>query len=816
MSIVRALQHFLKQENGRSTVCRVERREAKPAIYADWPAQIRPELREALLQRGVSQLYSHQAQAWEAVWAKRNVVVVTPTASGKTLCYNLPVIQSILEDPNARALYLFPTKALAQDQLAELNELAAHLSPHTPLQMGAFTYDGDTPADARKAIRTRAHVVITNPDMLHQGILPHHTRWSRFLGNLRYIIIDELHTYRGVFGSHLANLFRRLTRLCRFHGSDPLFIMSSATIANPLELAENLIERPCVKVDENGAPSGEKTVVFYNPPVINKELGIRRSYITASRRIASLFLKHGVKTIVFAGSRLNVEVLTRYLKDRFERTEAQVGRIRGYRGGYLPTARREIERGLREGSVQAVISTNALELGIDIGALDAAVLAGYPGTVASTWQQAGRAGRRQGESAVVLVAKSDPLDQFLMQNPDFFFEQSPEHARVNPDNLAILVSHVKCAAFELPLEKGEKLGRAEITEIAHYLGEKGVLHESGGQFHWTQEVYPADMVSLRNSGPENFVIMDIEANNRVIAEVDWQSAPSTVYEDAIYMCEAKTYIVKKLDYAQRRAYVKPVEVDYYTDAITSTSVKILDSFQQDATAAVREHGEVHVTWRVSGFKKIKFYSRENVGYGAVHLPDHEMHTTSFWLTLTEEFLKPLAEQFDRSDLLDGVVGLAYCMHHVAPLYLMCDSRDLDRCVGDRAGTWFARPAEDMQGRYTLESASPPDNEAQSESWMRLNNETLSVAPGSEALQSLPLFEPTLFLYDNYPGGMGFSAALFDVFGDLITRVAELLRTCSCEAGCPSCVGPPQEVGGRAREVAGILAEGLVLQSAPLA
>jgi DEAD/DEAH box helicase domain-containing protein len=814
MSLSDVLNELLEIEGKRDTLTRIERFAAKPASYGPWPEFLRPELKAALEAKGIGQLYSHQSQAIEAAVAGKDLVIVTPTASGKTLCYNLPVIQSILDDAGSRALYLFPTKALAQDQLAEMLDICKHVQGSggpgkgVQLNLGAFTYDGDTPADARRQVRSKAHVVITNPDMLHTGVLPHHTKWSRFFGNLKYIVCDELHTYRGVFGSHLGNVFRRLRRICQFHGSDPTFICCSATIANPQQLAESLLEKPVTLVDQSGAPQGEKTFLFYNPPMLNKELGIRRSYVSSARRVASRFIDKGHKTIIFSGSRLNVEVLTRYLKDRFERTEAEEGRIRGYRGGYLPALRREIESGLRAGTVQAVISTNALELGIDVGSLDVAVLAGYPGSVASTWQQAGRAGRRQGASAVVLIARSDPLDQFLMQHPEYFFESSPEHARINPDNPAILLNHVKCAAFELPLEKGEKLGNAEVGEIAHYLAENHVLHESGDQYHWTQEVYPADNISLRSSGPENFVIMDMDRDNKVIAEVDWNSARQTVYEDAIYMCEARTYNVKKLDYAQRRAYVRAVEVDYYTDAITSTSVKVLDSFEREATAAdtvIREHGEVHVSWRVSGFKKIKFYSRENVGFGQVHLPDHEMHTTSFWLTLKEELFQDMT--LTRADILDGVVGLSHCLHHLAPLYLMCDSKDLGHCVGERSGRWFVRPEASSQGRYEFQLHSPDDNEAQGEAWLRIG------ANEAEKLETLPTevlsrFDPTLYLYDSIPGGMGLASQVHDLFPELLEQAAQLLETCQCEDGCPSCVGPPTEMGSRARAVALLIARKL--------
>jgi DEAD/DEAH box helicase domain-containing protein len=756
---------------------------------------------QALQARGVSQLYSHQAEAIASVLAGQHTVVVTPTASGKTLCYNLPVLQSVLEDRAARALYMFPTKALSQDQLAELVELDAKVGS----ELGVFTYDGDTPSDARRAVRTRGHVVITNPDMLHTGILPHHTRWARFFSDLRYVVLDELHTYRGVFGSHIANVLRRLQRICQFHGSNPTFILCSATIANPGEHAETLLGQPVRIVDRSGAPSGQKTVVFYNPPIISKELGIRRSYLSVTRRIAAHFFREGVRGIVFASSRLNVEVLTRYLKDRFERTFEDEGKIRGYRGGYLPSVRREIERGLRAGKVLGVISTNALELGIDIGALELAILSGYPGTIASTWQQAGRAGRRQGESAVIMVGRSDPLDQFLMQNPSYFFEATPEHARINPENLSILLSHLKCACFEIPMGIEESFGPSKVGELLEYLAENGVIYQAGDQYHWSDQTYPADGISLRTASPENFVVMDLDNNERAIAEVDWHSAPSTVYEDAIYLVEGRSYHVKKLDYDQRRVYVKPVDVDYYTDAITDTSVEILDGFQKDESKGhfSYEHGEVHVAWRVSGFKKIKFDSRENVGFGDVNLPDHEMHTTSFWVTFHGAFLKALP--YRKADLIDGLTGLAYILQHVAPLYLMCDVRDLDRCIGDRAATYVELGPSRVDGRIPVGGEKKPEEELNQETWMRLGVSQEEGRAGRHLAATFEdpdtPFEPTLFLYDNYPGGIGFSPQIFDIFPQLLRHAERLLQECPCEEGCPSCVGPPTEVGARAKGIA---------------
>ncbi len=794
-----ALDDFLAQESERGNIACVHRQEAKKASYGNWPEGLSSQVVEALKKRGIEQLYTHQTEAVEATQNGKSTVVVTPTASGKTLCYNLPVLERVLQDRTTRALYMFPTKALAQDQLAELLELDRVVGA----SLGVFTYDGDTPSDARRAIRSRGHVVMTNPDMLHTGILPHHTKWARFFADLRFVILDELHIYRGVFGSHVANVLRRLQRICRFHGSDPVFILCSATIANPKEHAETLLGRPIHLVENSGAPSGPKTVVFTNPPVLNKELGIRRSYLSVTRRIAEKFLRKQVRSIVFAASRLNVEVLTRDLKQRLERTVDQEGLIRGYRGGYLPSVRREIERGLRQGKVLGVISTNALELGIDIGSLELAILSGYPGTIASTWQQAGRAGRRDTESAVILVGRSDPLDQFLMQNPDYFFESSPEHARINPENLSILLSHLKCACFEIPFEPQEKFGEADLEPLLGYLADHGLLYEAGGQYHWSSETYPADGISLRSASPENFVVMDMDNQERVISEVDWHSAPSTIYEDAIYLVEGQTYHVKRLDYDQRRAYVRRVEVDYYTDAITHTSVQVLDSFQNLKVGEILtfEHGEVHVAWRVSGFKKIKFDTRENVGFGEVCLPDHEMHTTSFWVTFRPDFLAELP--FLKADVMDALNGLAYALAHIAPLYLMCDVRDLARSVGDRSGQVIPLTEGRTDGRVSLQKPESESTVSQ-ESWLRSGlEEDLPPTITAESLWQ-DGFLPTIFLYDNYPGGIGFSAQIYDRFPELLVHVGRLLTECPCEEGCPSCVGPPHEVGALAKSIAQVL------------
>jgi len=741
---------------------------AQEGRYVDYPADVHPSLVKALREKGYERLYTHQHSCWEAVRQGQNAVVVTPTASGKTLCYNLPVLDAMLKDTSARALYLFPTKALANDQRVELDETIKLL----PEEIRIFTYDGDTPQDARKAIRARGHIVLTNPDMLHAGILPHHTKWIKLFENLRYIVLDELHNYRGIFGSHLANVLRRLKRIAAFYGAHPQFILCTATIANPSEMAEKMIEAPVTLVDDNGAPRGDKYIVFTTPPIVNKFLGIRRSYVNESRRIAALFLKHNLQTIVFAQSRLITEVLLTYLKEDIEKTIKDEGLIRGYRGGYLPIKRREIEKGLREGKILGVVSTNALELGIDIGTLDVAVLAGYPGSIASTWQRAGRAGRKTGTSAAVLVGSSAPLDQFIVNHPDYFFSKSPEKALINPDNLTILINHIECAAFELPFQDGETFGRADIGEILKYLEEEKILHHSKEKWYWTSEAYPADGVSLRSISSDNFVVVDQTGPAKVIAEVDFTAALTTLHPKAIYLCEGEQYYVESLDYEQRKAYVKKTDIDYYTDAIDYTKIKILDTFDTKRLDRYdARHGEVHVATQVVGFKKIKFHTMENVGAGDLSLPTNEMHTTAYWVTVPAALLQDLP--FTPEQKINGLYGLSYIMHGVAPLFLMCDIHDIGVSLGDNS---------------TGESIPPKDLRAK-------------IQPLQGPVYLDADFEPNIFIYDNYPGGIGLSPSLFDLDKTLLATCLKTISDCPCSEGCPSCVGPTKESGEQAKDVA---------------
>ncbi len=754
--------------------------DARPPVFAPFPSSLDPRIVESLKSRGVQQLYSHQAKAVEVVAKGENLVVVTPTASGKTLCYNLPVLQALVQQPEARVLYLFPTKALAQDQLAELTELAKTLP-----DMRMFTYDGDTPQDARRSVRARANLVLTNPDMLHSGILPHHTKWVNLFQSLRYVVIDELHAYRGVFGSHLANVLRRLKRICRHYGSTPQFIMASATIANPKELAERLTGEGVSEVSESGAPTGEKIFIVYNPPVVNRELGIRAPYLGEAAKLAIRFLKKKVATIVFAQSRLATEVLLASIKKGVEDRTGDSGMVRGYRGGYLPLRRREVEQGLRSGEVRGVVATSALELGIDIGHLDVSVLAGYPGTIASMWQQAGRAGRRTGQSAAVMVATSSPMDQYLAAHPDYLFGASPEHARINPENPFILVNHLKCGAFELPFTSGEAFGR-EITAHLEALEREGLLHRAGDHYHWTSETYPADHISLRTVTSDNFLVIDTTARDaqqakrrQIIAEVDWKSAFAMVYPKAIYMVEGEPFEVQELRYREdeeKVAYVKRVAVDYFTDAISAKGVWILQRFgRQETPGLLAESGEVLVAEKVVGFKKIKMGTLENVGSGEVELPQQEMQTTSVWLTLDPALLAQVSTR--RDDLVDGLRALTHLIHHLAPIFLLCDIRDV--------GSWLGDGSPAQQGQV-------------------VTRETMR----SQLLQG-ETFTPTIYLYDNQPGGIGLAERIFEVLPDLLARGLEVLEACGCRIGCPSCVGPVNEVGRQAKPVALALLQRLV-------
>lgn len=704
---------------------------ARPAQSLPFPTGLDPRISEALKRRGIVDLYTHQATAYSLVSSGQNIVTVTPTASGKSLCYHLPILQALTLDAKTRSLYIFPTKALAQDQKAELVELIAG----TGIPIKSETYDGDTPASIRQHIRTAGNIVITNPDMLHTAILPHHTQWVAFFENLKYVVIDELHTYRGVFGSHVANVVRRLKRIAAFYGGKPQFIATSATIANPKQLAEQLVEEPFVLVDNNGAPTGRKHFIFYNPPVVNVPLNIRRSATLEVSDIAGRFLSNRIQTIVFARSRVRVEILLTYLQDRIK-TPLGARAIRGYRGGYLPSERREIERGLREGEIIGVVSTNALELGVDIGQLQACVITGYPGSIASTWQQAGRSGRRQGESVVVMVGGSTPMDQYVLKHPEYFFDSSPETARINPNNLIILVDQLKCAAYELPFGEGDLFGGQNVTEILDFLVEAEILHHAQGKWYWMSDSFPAHEISLRSASQENVVIIDISerGQERVIGEMDRFSSLTLLHEEAIYLHQGIQFQVETLDYAEKKAYVREVQVDYYTDANLAVQLKVLTEDEiRDQGSSSLGRGEVSVHAMATIFKKIKFETQENVGSGPIHLPEEEFHTTAAWISFSEELFQALG----KDEVERGLVGLAHVLGHVAPLFVMCDPRDLH------------------------------------------------VVPQRKAVHS---GAPTIFLYDRYPGGVGLSEQVYRDADVMLQASDRLIDACPCESGCPSCTG----------------------------
>ena len=752
--------HSLRQNSGfMSAVTHWEVLPAREARFRDFPPGLDKRILSALALRGIDRLYSHQHEAYTLARSGKNTVVVTPTASGKTLAYNLPVLQTLLEEPAAKAMYLFPTKALSQDQQSELNEIL--LGGELPVKI--FTYDGDTPRSIRVSVREEGRVVITNPDMLHTGILPNHPKWMKFFKNLRFVVVDEIHAYRGVFGSHLTNLMRRLKRVAAFYGSRPLFICCSATIGNPQELAERIIEEPVELIAENGAPSGERHFVLYNPPLVDPVQGIRKGVVQESQRIATRLLEAGVKTIVFARSRVRTELIGSYIQDSLRNpfTENRGIKVASYRGGYLPNERRDIERDLRAGAIQGVVSTNALELGIDIGGLDASILAGFPGSIASCWQQAGRAGRRNSLSLSILIASSSPIDQYIILHPEYFFSRSPESGWVDPDNVFILADQVKCAVFELPFADGESFGKklsgdftpdkpsgGEVAELLGYLEENGVVRHTGGRWFWADRSYPAEKVSLRTSTTGNIVIVDTTRGRQaVIGEMDKPSAKMLIFNEAIYLHRGDQYIVKKLDLENQRCYVEETDANYYTDSIVKTDIKLLAQDGEETKAGARlVIGDILVRTQATKFKKLKFHTHENVGYGEIDLPADEMHTRSAVLVLGPDTRAGASfaalSEVEQPAVIQRLGALA---RNVAPVFLLCDPGDIGVC---------------------------------------------------ERLKDPLLSDPCLYLYDSYPGGTGLSEGFLANAEAIFRGCLELVASCPCASGCPSCIGPSAFVPDR--------------------
>jgi DEAD/DEAH box helicase domain-containing protein len=717
---------------------------AREADFVPMPDWLDQRIVAGLADRGITSLYRHQAEAVEAVRAGEDVVVVTPTASGKTLCYLVPTLQALAADPTARALYLFPTKALGQDQVAELGAL----SRAAGLQINSSTYDGDTPNPIRSAIRSAGQVVVTNPDMLHAAILPHHTKWFQLFEQLRVIVIDELHTYRGLFGSHVANVLRRLLRICAHYGSHPVIVCCSATIGNPTELATLLTGRQPRLIDRNGAPSGERTVLLCQPPLLDPATGARGSALTLATRWALPFLRAGRQTLVFGKTRVGVELMLTTLREALRLGYGPRTAVRGYRGGYLPTERRAVEKGLRDGELLGVVSTNALELGVDIGQLDVAILAGYPGSIAATWQQMGRAGRRLGSSVAVLIAGGGPVDRYVVEHPEFLLESPPEEARLDPDNLHVLLAHLKAACFEMPFEPGERFGTTEAAPLLAFLGEEGLVrHAADDRWYWSNENFPASSVSLRAAAEENVIIIDTTLPRpRVIGEIDIFAAQTLVHEDAIYIHESTQYHVDRLDWDERKAYVTHVDVDHYTYADRAVTLKPLDVYATAAaTRGTRNHGEVMVSSLVSMFKKLKFGTDENLGWGPVHLPEIELQTTAYWLTAGRA-----SAGWRRADLDVALIGTGRAIQAVAAVLLMVDPRDLG----------------------LVSQVRSPHNE-----------------------------EPTIYLYEAVPGGVGLSERLFKRHDELVAGAVELIAGCDCSAGCPACTGPRLEPDVDAKDLA---------------
>ncbi|KGR90513.1 ATP-dependent helicase [Ureibacillus massiliensis 4400831 = CIP 108448 = CCUG 49529] len=744
-SIDEIVQLWKRDEELKNNILYWDTIEAKPASYAPFPDTLHPSIKKALEDRGISQLYTHQRQAFDYATKGESFTAVTPTASGKSLCYHLPVLQKILEDSSSRAIYLFPTKALAQDQKTDLNNLIESMGE----EILSYTYDGDTAPAIRQKIRKAGHIVMTNPDMLHSGILPHHTKWVSLFENLKYIVIDELHTYKGVFGSHVAHVIRRLKRICEFYGSNPIFICTSATIKNPKELAEKLTNTNHQLIAESGAPVGKKTFLFYNPPIVHPTFGVRRSSVLEVRDLATRLYQAGIQTIVFAKSRVRVEMLVTYLK---ELTKKKINNesIRGYRGGYLPNERRAIEKGLRDGSIQIVVSTNALELGVDIGQLQACIMTGYPGNIASAWQQAGRAGRRQDSALIIYVAGATALDQYVVNNPMYLLGSSPEEALINPENILILMEHLKCAAFELPFTMTDSYGEFEVQELLAFLEEEGVLIKTSSSWYWMSDRFPAHEISLRSAAQENVVIIDwsIQGSTKVIGEMDTYSAMTLLHEEAIYLHQGIQYQVEKLDWEEKKAFVREVDVDYYTDANLAVELKVLSEDKSKTYKnATISFGDVSLLAIPTIFKKIRFNTHENIGSGKIHIPPLEMHTNSTWLSFD------MPENWSEEMLTDALTGAAYAIGSFVPLFIQCDRNDL------------------------------------------------SVVP---QVKSIHNEKPTLFIYDSYPGGIGLSEKVYDILDAIFEESISHVEGCPCENGCPSCIGAQDSLQNGKEKVLKIL------------
>ncbi|MEW6084780.1 MAG: DEAD/DEAH box helicase [Chloroflexota bacterium] len=844
MSIVELLDFWKRDPDTAPNIFAWQTLPPRPAHTHPFPQGLPAPLSQALIASGIHSLYSHQLEAWMATQQDQNIILSTGTASGKTLAYNLPVFAELIADPSARALYLFPTKALAQDQLSvisnQLSVLQSLITDHWFLNTAI--YDGDTPQKDRAAIRRNARLLLTNPDMLHTGILPHHTNWMEFFTNLKFVVIDEAHTYRGVFGSHVANVIRRLKRVASFYGSAPKFILASATIGNPKELAEKLIEEPVTLIDNDGSARGPRHFLVYNPPLVDKSLGLRKSSLLESVRLTQDLLKNDIQSVVFARSRRSVEIILTYLQDE-ERGKKKEGDffplssfIRGYRSGYLASQRREIEKGLRDGSVKIVVATNALELGIDIGGLGAAILVGYPGTVASARQQAGRAGRGLESAVSVMVVSANPIDQFLAHHPEYFFERSPEQALVNPDHLLILLEHLRCAMFELPFQKGEGFGAISAQTVEEYLNflvENREAHLSNEKYFWMADQYPAANISLRSASPQSVVLQTtIDEKPQTIGIVDGGSATWMAHPGAVYLHEAQQYLVEELNLEDRSARLKPIESDYYTEPLQLTDVDLIStSANQRAIGSEKSWGELKITTHVAGFLKRRWYTHETLGQEPLDLPPSELQTTGYWLSLTEETVASLREAgawtndpndygSDWSKIRDRVRTRDKFTCQVCGVVESSRQHDVHHRIPFRA---FVRagsgdPAHNEANRLDNLTTLCPSCHHKVEQNVRIRSGLAGLAyvlgnlaplflmcdSGDlgrhiEPVENHTFGQPTVVIYDSVPAGIGFSQKLFERHDELIARALELVSGCPCADGCPSCVGPGGENGGGGKE-----------------
>jgi DEAD/DEAH box helicase domain-containing protein len=792
---------------------------------APFPPDLHPVLLNSLARRGIVSLYTHQRQAVDLAAAGKSMVIATGTASGKSLCYNLPVLDTLLKGPAARALYLFPTKALAQDQLKHLSDLTAEFpqfAKNALPRISPAIYDGDTPSSTRAQVRQHARILITNPDMLHMGILPHHTLWAEFFRNLQYVIIDEIHTYRGVFGSHLANLIRRLKRIVQFYGGNLLFILTSATISNPQDFARRLIETDVEIISQDGSPRGERNLILYNPPVIQPETGLRRGASAESLRLASDLLDYGIQTLIFARARRTVEMMLRNLRFQSPRYAEF---IHGYRSGYLPGERREIERKLRQGEARVVIATNALELGIDIGGLDASILVGYPGSIAATRQQFGRAGRTTGSSLGVMVASGAPIDQYLIKHPEFIFERSPEQALIDPDNLVILLQHLRCAAFELPFKKGDWFGNLPLEmlqALISFLEQSGVVHFSGTKYYWMANEYPANTISLRSSDDHPILLQTLTDGQCTTAVgPPHTSALWMVHPGAIYLHEGQSYLVNNLDLEKNLAQMEFMDADYFTEPQKQVTIeKISEINAKEIPGAAVIYGEILVTSQVTGFRRVRWFTNEVLGTEPLDLPSTQLRTTGAWLILAENTLETLrnlglwnndanyygstwevqrkkALQRDRSTCqVCGAreIGVVFHIHHKIPFRTFASSAEANQLENlmTLCPACHKRVEENVRIRSGLSGFT----------YILHNLSTLFVMCDQSDLGAVsdpqsPLGEgqPAAVLYDQIPAGIGLSEQIFKTINQLCLEAYDHILLCACLDGCPACVGPGGENGG---------------------